>query len=348
MTNERRIALIHRVMVPDSDYPKEYAILVTDKHLVLIRQKKVRRTFALRGEMRWGSEISSPVVAKTLKDYEGQSVESLSSDPNNISINNDSIAEMSLAPGEHRYRVHHVNLTFNSVSEKPLTLYLVPLGTYTKPLRAKQSREEIMRNYAVESFKVLQSVLPPGVGKVLPSSSVEGVGKPPETVAASAAKDTRTGRNAKPPLWRFERPLPLPFDKARTAFLADIHAGNFTNKNAPGLLSGLPDFETLKRVTIRGASPHFQVVYEFDRFKIKMKASIDEADLRVVLEAPWWYRGEFALSESRDGNALLTFEVFNKATGASGRLVPVIGLGNEEKKQRAGFERVISAIASWL
>ncbi len=57
MNDEERLALIHRVMISEPDYPKEYAILVTNKRLVFIRLKKVRSTFALRGEIRWGSEI---------------------------------------------------------------------------------------------------------------------------------------------------------------------------------------------------------------------------------------------------------------------------------------------------
>ncbi len=53
MIPERRLALIHRVIVPDPGYPKEYAILVTDSRSVFIRQKKTRSSFVVRGEMRF-------------------------------------------------------------------------------------------------------------------------------------------------------------------------------------------------------------------------------------------------------------------------------------------------------
>ncbi len=52
---ERRLALVHRVIVPDKEYPKEYAILVTDRRSVFIRQRKTRRSFVLRYEMRIGT-----------------------------------------------------------------------------------------------------------------------------------------------------------------------------------------------------------------------------------------------------------------------------------------------------
>jgi hypothetical protein len=42
---EKRFALIHRVMIPESDYPKEYAILVTDKRPPFILQKESTADF---------------------------------------------------------------------------------------------------------------------------------------------------------------------------------------------------------------------------------------------------------------------------------------------------------------
>jgi len=49
---ERKLALVHRVIMPDKDYPKEYAILVTDRRSIFIHHNKTRSSFVLRGEMR--------------------------------------------------------------------------------------------------------------------------------------------------------------------------------------------------------------------------------------------------------------------------------------------------------
>jgi len=65
---ERRLALIHRVIVPNKEYPKEYAILVTDRRSIFIRQKKTRSSFVLRGEMRYGTALVTDVIPKTLED----------------------------------------------------------------------------------------------------------------------------------------------------------------------------------------------------------------------------------------------------------------------------------------
>jgi len=54
---ERKLALVHRVIMPDKDYPKEYAILVTDRRSIFIRQEKTRSSFVLRGEMRYGTAM---------------------------------------------------------------------------------------------------------------------------------------------------------------------------------------------------------------------------------------------------------------------------------------------------
>ncbi len=73
---ERRLALVHRVIVPDKEYPKEYAILVTDRRSVFIRQRKTRRSFVLRYEMRIGTALVTDVTPKTLEDYAQNSLES--------------------------------------------------------------------------------------------------------------------------------------------------------------------------------------------------------------------------------------------------------------------------------
>src|SRR5215469_13896778 len=71
---EERLALIHRVIIPDKDYPKEYAILVTNSRLIFVRLEKSRRTFVLRYEMKIGTALVTDVVPKTLEDFEGTSL----------------------------------------------------------------------------------------------------------------------------------------------------------------------------------------------------------------------------------------------------------------------------------
>src|SRR5436305_15156402 len=88
---ERRLALVHRVIVPDKDYPKEYAILVTDRRSIFIRQKKTRSSFVLRGEMRYGTALVTDVQPKTLEDYEHTSLVFLAADASNIAVPHDAV-----------------------------------------------------------------------------------------------------------------------------------------------------------------------------------------------------------------------------------------------------------------
>src|SRR5207245_1384402 len=67
---ERKVALVHRVIMPDKDYPKEYAILLTDRRSIFILQRKTRSSFVLRGEMRYGTALVSDVQPKTLEACE--------------------------------------------------------------------------------------------------------------------------------------------------------------------------------------------------------------------------------------------------------------------------------------
>src|SRR6266581_2737286 len=93
---ESRLALIHRVLVPDKDYPKEYAILVTNRQSIFIRQKKTRNSFVLRQEMRIGTALVTDVAPKTLEDYEDSELDRLSAHGENLSIPHDSVVSLSM------------------------------------------------------------------------------------------------------------------------------------------------------------------------------------------------------------------------------------------------------------
>jgi hypothetical protein len=71
---EKRMVLIHRVAVLNEDYPKEYAILVTDRRSVFIRQEKTRSSWVLRQEIRFGTALVTDIEPKTLEDYEDESL----------------------------------------------------------------------------------------------------------------------------------------------------------------------------------------------------------------------------------------------------------------------------------
>ena len=83
---EKRLALVHRVIVPDKDCPKEYAILVTDRRSIFIRLKKTRSAFVLRREMRIGTALVTDVIPKTLEDYEQTGLQTLESDDQNLTV----------------------------------------------------------------------------------------------------------------------------------------------------------------------------------------------------------------------------------------------------------------------
>jgi hypothetical protein len=177
---ERRLALIHRVIVPDTDYPKEYTVLVTDRRSIFIRQKRTRSSFVLRGEMRYGTALVTDVQPKTLEDYDGTNVESLAADPSNISISHDSVTLLVMNKGEpkfrlqdlfvwltmrrqgHKFHVYDFDLSYmdSANHETKIRFYAVPLGAYFKPRRQTQTRETILRDYALDALQVFRKVLP--------------------------------------------------------------------------------------------------------------------------------------------------------------------------------------------
>jgi hypothetical protein len=180
MVPEMRLALVHRVIVPDTDYPKEYAVMVTDRRSIFIRQKKTRSTFVLRGEMRYGTALVTDVQPKTLEDYEGINIESLVADASNIAVPHDSVTSLVMAKGEPKFRLqdlfvwltmrrqghkfHVYDFVMDYVDtanqETGIRFYAVPLGVYFKPRRQIQTREAILRDYAVDALQIFRKVLP--------------------------------------------------------------------------------------------------------------------------------------------------------------------------------------------
>jgi hypothetical protein len=177
---ERRQALIHRVIVPDKDYPKEYAILVTNRRSIFIHQKKTRSSFVLRGEMRYGTALVTDVQPKTLEDYEETDIESLAADASNIVIPHDTITSLVMTEGEpkfrlrdlwvwltmkrqgHKFHVYDFEMSHvdNVNQETRIRFYAVPLGVYFKPRRQTETRKTILRDYALDVLQTFREVLP--------------------------------------------------------------------------------------------------------------------------------------------------------------------------------------------
>jgi hypothetical protein len=177
---EKSLALIHRVIVPDEDHPKEYVVLVTDRQSIFIRQKKTRSSFVLRGEMRYGTALVTDVQPKTLEDYEETDIESLAVDVSNIAIPHDSVTSLVMTEGEPKFRLEdlwvwltmkrqghkfHVydfemNYVDNEHQANKIRFYAVPLGVYFKPRRQTQTREAILRDYALDVLETFREALP--------------------------------------------------------------------------------------------------------------------------------------------------------------------------------------------
>src|SRR5438309_5823517 len=101
---EIRLALIHRVIVPDEEYPKEYSILVTDQRSIFIRQEKTRSSFVLRQEMRIGTALVTDVIPKSLEDYQETSLQTLTADSRNLTVPHDAVTSLAMKADEFEHR----------------------------------------------------------------------------------------------------------------------------------------------------------------------------------------------------------------------------------------------------
>ena len=177
---EKRLTLIHRVIVPDEDYPKEYAILVTDRRLVFIHQNKTRSTFWLRREMSYGTALITDIAPKTLEDYQQTSLEALAADSTNITVPFETVSSLAMKketpkPGRldflvrltrkkqrEEFQVYNFELNYRQSPNNAILIkfYMVPLGAYFKPRRQTQTRETILREYAEDALGIFRKVLP--------------------------------------------------------------------------------------------------------------------------------------------------------------------------------------------
>lgn len=182
---ESRLALIHRVLVPSEEYPKEYAVMVTDRRSVFIRQPKTRSGFVLRCEMRYGTALVTDVVPKTLEDYGQYAVDSLATEDGNFAVPHEAVVSFAMRKDEPGFRLRELfvwltmrrqgevfqvyNFTMdwrtNSGSHARTTFYAVPLGMYFKPRRQTQNREAILREYALDVAGIFQQVIPAAIGR---------------------------------------------------------------------------------------------------------------------------------------------------------------------------------------
>jgi hypothetical protein len=180
LIQEKRLALIHRVIVPDEEYPKEYAVLVTDSQSIFILQKKTRGNFWLHREMSYGTALITDVVPKRLADYEQTSLESPTAESANLTVPHEAVISLALKKEVQKPRAYdffvrltmrmqreefqvndfEMNYRQSPNSETTIKFYMVPLGAYFKPRRQTQTRETILREYATDALEIFQKVLP--------------------------------------------------------------------------------------------------------------------------------------------------------------------------------------------
>ncbi len=183
MTQESRLAVIHRVIVPAEDCPKEYAVLVTDRRSIFILQPKTRSSFVLRGEMRYGTALVTDVVPKTLEDYQQTSLDSLAVESGNFAVPHGAVISLAVGREEPEFRlrdlfvwltmrrqgeifqVYNFEINYRQGHDRDIRtrFYAVPLGMYFKPRRQTESRETILREYALEALTIFHKVLPAGI-----------------------------------------------------------------------------------------------------------------------------------------------------------------------------------------
>ena len=129
VVHERRMALVHRVIVPDKGYPKEYAILVTDRRIAVPHEAVV-----------------SLVMTKGEPNFRLR----------------DLFVWLTMRRQGHKFHVYGFEMDYRDSAdqETKIRFCMVPLGLYFKPRRQTQTREEILREYAMDALQIFQKAFP--------------------------------------------------------------------------------------------------------------------------------------------------------------------------------------------
>lgn len=133
--------------------------------------------------MKYGTALITDVSPKTLADYEQSSPDSLSNDAANITVPHQAVISFELLkdarkPGlldffvrltmrmqKEEFQVYNIEMTYetNQNRREMIKFYMVPLGAYFKPRRQTETRETILREYALENLQIFREVLPSGI-----------------------------------------------------------------------------------------------------------------------------------------------------------------------------------------
>ena len=132
----------------------------------------------LRQEMRIGTALVTDVMPKTIEEYEQTSLQTLESDSQNLTVPHGAITSLAMKADElvHRkrdffiwmvmkrqkeiFQVYNFDMNYrdNLEHEKTVRFYAVPVGAYFKPRRQAQTREAILRDYAMDALQIFREV----------------------------------------------------------------------------------------------------------------------------------------------------------------------------------------------
>ena len=78
----------------------------------------------------------------------------------------DFFVRLTMKMQKEQFQVYNFELSYRQTHHPEITMikfYMVPLGAFFKPRRQTQTRETILREYAMEGLEIFRKVLPAGV-----------------------------------------------------------------------------------------------------------------------------------------------------------------------------------------
>lgn len=159
--DERKVGVIPHLVVQGVGGPKEYGVLLTDRQLIFVLEKKSNMAagWAIGGVI--GAAIAGAVSSRREVDYYNTPPDMLANDPKNIAIPHEALNALRLKKslGSYGLRIEYTNA---EGKRKKIQAFVQPPQSLLKERKAQGVKAKVVvQEYANNVRQAFQAAMPP-------------------------------------------------------------------------------------------------------------------------------------------------------------------------------------------
>ena len=127
-----------------------------------------------------------------------------------------------------------------------------------------------------------------------------------------------------------------------SALLLGVHSGKVSGQELPLVMEGVA-----ASIEIQGGPREFVVLADDNSSATRLCfIEVDRANHSIAIYGGWWFRGEYTIKPHSKGS-LLTFNLYNAATGVSGAIAGLLH-GRELRAAKLTLEQMLQRLGERL